>query len=267
MYTSEYLIVDTLYTRKDLQRLFDVKDAKINNGVFWPAGYDSIWLFITEEKARDRPQLHDKLEGDTLYWDGQPTGRTDHLIINHRRQSDELLVFYRLSKNEHPGAGFKYEGIFTYVSHTGSQPAHFILRQQTPSIEKIVERDIEALRIEEGKATYREGKAVTRLVNTSERNPKLRTEAIRIHGTRCQVCKFSFVEKYGLHGEGYIEVHHLKPVANYAGEVDVDPSQDMAVICANCHRMIHRNPERPLTLEELKAMLLAAQEKHNYDKP
>lgn len=34
MYTSEYLIVDTLYTRKDLQRLFDVKDAKINNGVF-----------------------------------------------------------------------------------------------------------------------------------------------------------------------------------------------------------------------------------------
>jgi len=41
----------------------------------------------------------------------------------------ELLVFYRTSKTEHSGAGFRYEGRFRYVSHTGAQPTHFVLER------------------------------------------------------------------------------------------------------------------------------------------
>jgi len=30
---------------------------------------------------------------------------------------------------------------------------------------------------------------------------------------------------------------------------------DIAVVCSNCHRMLHRGKERPLTIDELKAVL------------
>ena len=253
MFASEYLIEGDRYTRKELQQKFHIQDATINTGVFKPSGYLSIWLFVTEQKTKDRPQLKDYLSGDTLYWDGQPEGRTDKLIIEHELNSLELLIFYRKHRNEFPNFGFKYEGCFCYKSHTGSRPSQFVLRR-VDSIQMVVARDILASNVEEANQgeMYREGKRILVLTNKHERNPNLRTASIKVHGTRCQVCDFSFVETYGNHGEGFIEVHHLYPVSKYVDEVSVNPSVDMAVVCSNCHRMIHRNPEKPLSLEEIQ---------------
>ena len=103
---------------------------------------------------------------------------------------------------------------------------------------------------------YIEGKLQAVLVNKHERNPNLRAAAIEIHGTRCQVCTFSFDEAYGKLGKDFIEVHHLQPISNYQGEVNVDPTKEMAVVCSNCHRMIHRNPNHPLSLDELRQIVL-----------
>ncbi len=114
--------------------------------------------------------------------------------------------------------------------------------------------DLEAQRQEND---YVEGTPVTRLVSYYERNPDLRSAAVAIHGTRCQVCGMSFAERYGDLGEGYIEVHHLKPVSDYEGEVVVDPKTDMAVVCPNCHRMLHRGENGPLTIEALRDLLQA----------
>ena len=264
MFSSVQLTEGSIYTRNDLRHIFSIKDATLNNGVFKPSGYQSIWLFITEKKTNDKPQFKDLLEGDTLYWDGQSKGRTDKLIIEHAVNNLELLVFYRKQQNEFPEAGFKYEGRFCYINHTGSQPAHFIF-QRLDSFFATVQKDLEALQIEESeKISYREGKLVSKLINKHERNPKLRAATIELHGTRCQICSFSFAETYGIHGEGFIEVHHLYPVSEYTGEVDVDPSKDMAVICANCHRMIHRNPDKPLRIEELR-QLVVANRKHQLE--
>ena len=129
MFTSDLLTEGEVYSRNDLREQFNIKDATINTGVFRPAGYQSIWLFVTEQKAADMPQLSDLLEGDTLRWDGQPSGRTDKLIIEHERDGYELLVFYRKHKTEHPKSGFRYEGRFHYKSHRDGQPAHFVLRR------------------------------------------------------------------------------------------------------------------------------------------
>jgi predicted HNH restriction endonuclease len=67
------------------------------------------------------------------------------------------------------------------------------------------------------------------------------------------VCGFSFAETYGNWGEGFIEVHHLRAISE--GRRKTDPSMDLAVLCANCHRMIHRKRDIALTLEELKGKL------------
>jgi 5-methylcytosine-specific restriction enzyme A len=43
-------------------------------------------------------------------------------------------------------------------------------------------------------------------------------------------------------GQGFIEAHHLRPIATLEEGVPVkyDVAADFAVLCSNCHRMIHR---------------------------
>lgn len=69
----------------------------------------------------------------------------------------------------------------------------------------------------------------------------------------CQVCGFSFVEEYGELGEGFIEAHHLFPISQLTEETPTR-LDDLALVCSNCHRMLHRR--RPwLTLEDLKLLV------------
>jgi 5-methylcytosine-specific restriction enzyme A len=46
-----------------------------------------------------------------------------------------------------------------------------------------------------------------------ERNPTAARQAKKFHGTRCQACDLDFEERYGAIGKGFIEAHHLKPIA------------------------------------------------------
>lgn len=251
MKTSESLVVGEIYTRKELQEMFGIKDATIRTGTFRPKGHDSVWMFVTENKTPDRTQYQDLLENDTLLWDGQMMGRTDHWIIGHDEQGMELLLFYRKSKSEYPGAGFRYEGPFEYVKHEGKQPTSFTLRRAS-TFENVVASDLESLRMEE---EHFEGQKKERLVNYYERNKKLRTAAVEHHGVSCKVCGFDFEMVYGERGKGYIEAHHLTPVSILGEETKVDPKSDMTVLCSNCHRMIHRRTDEVLTLEELKGFM------------
>lgn len=89
-----------------------------------------------------------------------------------------------------------------------------------------------------------------------ERSSHNRIEAIRLHGYKCQVCGFDFAETYGEHGRNYIEVHHINPLAEQNDEHVVNPETDLVCLCANCHRMIHRNRNRTLSVDELKKLIL-----------
>jgi len=69
----------------------------------------------------------------------------------------------------------------------------------------------------------------------------------------CQVCGFSFLDKYGELGAGFIEAHHLFPISQLT-ETTETKIEDLALVCSNCHRMLHRR--RPwLSLDELKTIL------------
>jgi hypothetical protein len=91
---------------------------------------DEIWLFVTEQKAADQTPYKDELIGDTLHWQGQAAGRTDALVINHRQEGNDILVFYRKTKNEFADSGFRLEGAFNYVSHSGGIPTSFVLERR-----------------------------------------------------------------------------------------------------------------------------------------
>jgi 5-methylcytosine-specific restriction protein A len=86
-----------------------------------------------------------------------------------------------------------------------------------------------------------------------ERNRIAAKNAKKFHGTTCQTCGLSFGKRYGDIGEGFIEAHHLRPIATLEEGVPIkyDVASDFAVLCANCHRMIHRTGD-PSDLEGFK---------------
>jgi 5-methylcytosine-specific restriction protein A len=100
-----------------------------------------------------------------------------------------------------------------------------------------------------------EGGVVIRLHKRYERDPKLiaekRKAALEAGVLACEVCGFDFKAVYGALGEGYIEVHHTKAV-HTLGPGSRTSLTDLALLCANCHRMAHRK-RLPLSLAEISA--------------
>jgi 5-methylcytosine-specific restriction enzyme A len=75
-----------------------------------------------------------------------------------------------------------------------------------------------------------------------ERNAALVKKVKQKKGCTCEVCGANFEKRYGPIGLGYIEAHHLRPLASLKGsKVAMNPERDFAVLCANCHRMVHRS--------------------------
>ncbi len=65
---------------------------------------------------------------------------------------------------------------------------------------------------------------------------------------RCAVagCGFDFQERYGNVGADFAHVHHLRPLSESLSPI-LTRLEDLAVVCANCHAMIHRGGEcRPI---------------------
>ncbi|TWT07330.1 restriction endonuclease [Planococcus sp. CPCC 101016] len=104
-----------------------------------------------------------------------------------------------------------------------------------------------------------EGKKMLRQHILRERDPKvikLAKEKFKFENDGrlfCEVCGFDFYQKYGDLGEDYIEGHHINPLSMTDDEQETK-IQDIAMVCSNCHRMLHRR--RPwLTKEKLQLLL------------
>ncbi|MCF5710497.1 hypothetical protein GIV19_24945 [Pseudomonas syringae] len=128
-FASDQLNVGDIYTRDDLRNRFQITASSLNNGIFKPAAFDSVWIFVTEHKTADRTQYEDILIDNVLHLEGQLKGGTDYLIEEHIERDLELLVFYRKKKYQYPGAGFCYEGRFSYKTKEGSSPTKFVLHR------------------------------------------------------------------------------------------------------------------------------------------
>ena len=75
--------------------------------------------------------------------------------------------------------------------------------------------------------------AITQTTEVIERDPKVKAWIIQNAGGLCEYCQEpAFIKEDGL---GYLEVHHLRPLA----EGGSDTIQNTVAICANCHRKLH----------------------------
>ncbi|MFW1773998.1 HNH endonuclease [Acinetobacter genomosp. 33YU] len=69
----------------------------------------------------------------------------------------------------------------------------------------------------------------------------------------CEVCHFDFEKNYGEIGKEFCEVHHLIPL-NQSDSIVKTNLEDLAIVCSNCHRMLHKG-QPLLEIHELKMLL------------
>lgn len=98
-----------------------------------------------------------------------------------------------------------------------------------------------------------------RLHRRIDRDQSASRKAKQHHGFVCQACGFDFETHYGELGRDYIEAHHLRPLSDLeeGKPITFDVKTDFAVLCANCHRMIHKM-EDVSDLGGLRTALMAA---------
>ena len=99
-----------------------------------------------------------------------------------------------------------------------------------------------------------EGARYRVVVSAYERDPEARRQCIAAHGTACCVCGFRFGAMYGPVAEGFVHVHHLRPLSEAGGAHRVDPVEDLRPVCPNCHAVLHLGG-RCRSIEEVRQLL------------
>jgi hypothetical protein len=138
----------------------------------------------------------------------------------------------RISGPSHPDLLREFEGLRSHLS--------LLLKTQGP-----VRTDLDQMLV------GIEGKQRKRLILERNRELKLRNAKIAqvLSSKRsrlvCEVprCGFDFLAQYGELGRGYAHVHHRTALAAASTRGRRVTLDDLAIVCANCHAMIHRNGE------------------------
>lgn len=207
-----------------------------------------------------------------LFYDSLNGGRKilefEHSLKNSRDAFDSYFIETKregwkdINKNPAKLSGFSFQ-VFNEFKNKSENFIYSIIKNYydgnikiKPSIfEDLISEDISNSEI--NNSTRTEGGIKVRIQRSLERKPKLRQLALKIHGYKCQVCNFDFENFYGIWGKNFAEVHHLIPLSKLKGKkYKTDPKTDLAVLCSNCHRMVHRKKNVTLSLEELKEKIV-----------
>ncbi|MGG9960205.1 HNH endonuclease [Ferruginibacter sp. SUN106] len=90
-----------------------------------------------------------------------------------------------------------------------------------------------------------EGQVLYKLHKVRERDSRIiqskKNHVLSLVGfLSCEICAFDFHKFYGEAGRGFIECHHKTPLAGFKASTRTT-LEDLALVCSNCHRIIHRS--------------------------
>lgn len=99
-----------------------------------------------------------------------------------------------------------------------------------------------------------EGAVQSVRVDRLERSAGARDACVAEHGSACVCCGMSFAQMYGEIADGFIHVHHRRPLHEVKAEHEVDATRDLVPVCPNCHAVIHmRDPA--LSVDDVRDLL------------
>lgn len=204
---------------------------------------------------------------------GAVPSKTDERIRELSQLLRSLPYHNRASRKESfrnpDGIGFKLQNIRQIATGKGlgnvSQMDRFIwkeLGENPEEVKKLAELIKAGIEITEFSSDepeddfeFAEGHTVTEAHKRRERRPAFRKELLarkrKLGALECEIC--SRIEASTPFGDAIFEAHHTLPLA--AGERKTKVS-DLALLCANCHRGLHRsiaNAKQWIQISEAKA--------------
>lgn len=149
---------------------------------------------------------------------------------------------------------------------SGTEPFQFHAHRAVTTLEElrytVIDHKADAkttIANDDDESAFPEGRERYRLHRDLERDPSISISAKRQRletagKLECDVCAFDFTDTYGELGDGFIEAHHTLPVSRLDGKTKTKVA-DLALVCSNCHRMLHRG--RLLSVKELRKIVQA----------
>ena len=207
-------------------------------------------------------------------WSGQRP-EDYYLVVYNRKQGMKILsemhkyheqhIYWQYNPSKQDGKNKERKDRFSEMY--GSTEVCISLPSSTASIDEFL---MDILRVAEIRkkaddleisvyedSSFPEGKHIERLHKIRERSSRVVNKAKKQYENKhngklpCEVCGFDFSEIYGDRGEYFIEAHHKIPLGELRkGQTLETKVEDLAMVCSNCHRMLHKSPS--LTVEGLR---------------
>lgn len=244
--------VGSSYHRKDVFRIIGL--ASEPTGGNWFTGYtaqeDDWFIFCgVGTKGRTGHDYGNHFDGDRLVWFAKTNTNLQQASIQKLIQpGGNVHVFFR----EEDRDPFTFAGLGQAVEVFDQTPVKIVwsFRGGDWRLPTQLPEEIDADEV----STVLEGARRTVSVNVYERDPNARRKCIAKWGGKCCVCAFDFGEQYGELGEGFIHVHHLKPLGEIGAQYELNPVVDLRPVCPNCHAMLHRK-KQALSIDELRKLI------------
>ncbi|HEV3144522.1 MAG TPA: hypothetical protein VGZ47_11605 [Gemmataceae bacterium] len=100
-----------------------------------------------------------------------------------------------------------------------------------------------------------EGLKIELQTTVTKRSRRLRNKAFRTAKGVCAVCHRDFARILNGRGTRVLQVHHQKQLSTRKSPA-ITKLTDLAVVCANCHLLLHLNPQRALNVSKLRRLLM-----------
>jgi len=224
----------------------------------WSPGDEVRWSCAMDTRAGDKVMMYEAgakrfLWQGTALTDAERHGRWRSMCdVRVDRIFDPPIDLAELTRSKQ----FKNWGVYK---------AHFQLRAYSVPAEiwtmfgaskrRRTRDKVQTARRDETQEEFAEGFEREITTNKRERNRALVARAKNHYGTTCFACGFNFHDKFGDHGDGFVEIHHKVPVAKM--KKGTTSLADVVPVCANCHRMLHRG-KQILSVRKLKGIIARA---------
>lgn len=103
-----------------------------------------------------------------------------------------------------------------------------------------------------------EGTRYEILMMTTKRSRRLRDKAFHNANGTCAVCDRDYSKLLDGRGIRVLQVHHKRMLSKSDAETKTTLN-DLVVVCANCHLLLHLDPKKPLTVLQLRSMLASSE--------
>lgn len=162
--------------------------------------------------------------GDILFWHAKTKSNIHQPSIKRLLdQSIKKHIFTR-TNNTSP---FTYEGLGFVDSFQATTPVQINWSfKELNDIDFVSEQEVIYT------SKYREGTLQRISINAYERNPEARRICIKHYGYKCLICGFNYFEFYGEYAKDFIQVHHIKPIAEIGEDYEIDPIKNLIPVCA-----------------------------------